>query len=202
VATTLLLVRHGETDWNLERRWQGHADPGLNGTGRRQSEELAARLASERLDALYSSDLTRARETAEVVGESLGLPVRLDTRLREVDVGEWSGLTSAEVELRHPDGFERRRRGGTGWEQGESYDSMGARVLEALLDIAARHPSERVLVVTHGGPMCSVWLAAGGELAAWQRCANADMDEIAVEDGQIRWIDSFRVGGLHQQVQG
>jgi probable phosphoglycerate mutase len=202
VATNLILVRHGETDWNLERRWQGHADPGLNDTGRRQAVELAARFASTSVDALYSSDLARARETADVIGESLGLPVSLDPRLREVDVGEWSGLTTAEIELRHPDGLERRRRGGTGWTNGESYEAMGERVLEALRAIASSHPAGRVVVVTHGGPLCSVWLAAGGELANWERCANADMDEFAVENGEVRWIDSVRVGGLHQQVQG
>jgi probable phosphoglycerate mutase len=202
VATTLVLVRHGETDWNRERRWQGHADPGLNAAGRRQAAELAERLASSSFDALYSSDLARARETAEIVAALLGLRVRLDPRLREVDVGEWSGLTSLEVEARYPERFRARHDGATPWTRGESYDAMSTRVLQALDEIAAAHESGRVLVITHGGPMRAVWLAGGGELSSWRRTSNCDLDEIAVEDGQIRWIDSNRVGGLHQQVQG
>jgi probable phosphoglycerate mutase len=202
VATTFVLVRHGETDWNLEHRWQGHSDPGLNPAGREQSRRLAGRLASSAFDALYSSDLARARETAEIVGAQLGLAVHLDPRLREVDVGEWSGLTSSEVERQYPEGWRRRLRGETGWEQGEPYEAMGARMVAALHALAAAHPDERVLVVTHGGPMCAVWLAGGGALSAWQRTSNCDLDEIALENGQIRRIDSVRVGGLHQQVQG
>jgi probable phosphoglycerate mutase len=202
VPTTLLIARHGETDWNRERRWQGHADPPLNDLGREQARALAEQLRADPPDALYGSDLARARETAEIVGQRLGLDVRLDSRLREVDVGEWSGLTTAELERLHPDGLRRRRLGGTGWRHGESYEAMGERVGEALHDIATANPERRVLVVTHGGPMCSVWLAGGGELAAWRPSANCDVNEIAVEDGQIRWIDSARVGGLHQQVQG
>jgi probable phosphoglycerate mutase len=202
VATTLLLARHGETDWNRERRWQGHADRPLNDLGREQARGLAERLVADPPELVYASDLARARETAEIVAGTLGLDVRLDARLREVDVGEWSGLTTADVERLDPEGLERRRLGGTGWQQGESFEAMGARVVEALRDIAALHPGTRLLVITHGGPMRSVWLAAGGALAEWQSSANCDVDELAVEDGEIRWIDSFRVGGLHQQVQG
>jgi probable phosphoglycerate mutase len=202
VATTLLLARHGETDWNRERRWQGHADRPLNDLGREQARGLAERLVADPPDLVYSSDLARARETAEIVGTALGLEVSLDARLREVDVGEWSGLTTADVERLHPEGLERRRLGGTGWDHGESFEAMGARVVEALRDIAARYPGGRVLVITHGGAMRSVWLAANGASAEWQSSANCDVDEIAIEDGEIRWIDSFRIGGLHQQVQG
>jgi broad specificity phosphatase PhoE len=200
MTTTLFLVRHGETDWNLERRWQGHADPPLNGTGRRQAEALAASLAGRGIDAIWSSDLARARETAEVVAERLCSTVRLDARLREVDVGEWSGLTTAEVERRYPEGLRRRAAGWTGWESGEDYGAMGERVVEALLAIAAGG-SSRALVVTHGGPMGAVWLACGGTRATWRQAGNCDLDEIAVRDGRMRWIDSTR-GGLHQQVQG
>src|SRR5262245_46711037 len=153
MPTTFLIARHGETDWNRERRWQGHADPPLNDLGREQACALAERLRADPLDAIYSSDLARARETAEIVGRRLGI----DARLREVDVGEWSGLTTPELERLHPDGLRRRRFGGTGWERGESYAAMGARVVEALRDIAATNAGRRVLVVTHGGPMCSIW---------------------------------------------
>jgi len=199
--TLLLLARHGQTDWNLERRWQGYADPPLNETGRAESRALAASLATRRLKRVYSSDLARARETAEIVAAALGLDVRLDARLREVDVGEWSGLTSAEVEARFPDGYRRRQEGGTGWEYGELFEAMGARVEAAVLSIAAADPNGRLLVVSHGGPLRALWTAAGGERSTWVNARNCDVDEVDVERGQMRWIHSSR-GGLHQQVQG
>ncbi|HEY4349353.1 MAG TPA: histidine phosphatase family protein [Gaiellaceae bacterium] len=199
--TTLLLARHGQTAWNLERRWQGHADPPLNDTGLAQARALADALGDAGIDAIYSSDLLRARQTAEIVGARVGLEVDVDERLREVDVGEWSGLTTAEVSLRYPDGHRRRLSGGTGWKQGESYEALSARVVVALDDIAARHPAERVLVVTHGGALRAAWIASGGRLDAWSQSGNCDFDEVAVEDGRMRWIHSSR-GGLHQQVQG
>src|SRR5437763_16473885 len=96
--TMLLLVRHGETDWNAERRWQGHADVPLNEHGRSQAKLLADELAGERaLDAIYVSDLSRARETADIVGTRLGLPVVLARDLREIEVGSREGLTGDEV---------------------------------------------------------------------------------------------------------
>ena len=202
MATKLLIARHGETDWNRERRWQGHADQPLNECGREQARGLAERLRDVAPELVYSSDLARARETAEIVGALLGLTVRLDARLREVDVGEWSGLTTAEVEVLYPDGLERRRLGRTGWERGETFEAMGVRVVAALRDIAAASPDGRVLVITHGGCVRSVWGAAGGDGSAWQASSNCDVDEIAVEEGEITWIDSSRVGGLHEQVQG
>ena len=100
--TTLILVRHGETDWNRDGRWQGHADRSLNDRGREQSRALADALAGEDVAAVYASDLSRARETAEIVAARLGRPVGVDARLREVDVGGWSGLTMAEIEARFP----------------------------------------------------------------------------------------------------
>src|SRR3954469_18439411 len=94
--TELLLVRHGETDWNAEGKLQGHTDRPLNDYGRRQAEALAERLAEERVDAVYARDLARTRETAEIVGARLGLPVVLDPDLRERNWGTWEGLTPGE----------------------------------------------------------------------------------------------------------
>lgn len=200
MATRILLVRHGETDWNRDHRWQGQSDPPLNDVGRAQARALAERLATEPPRAIYSSDLGRARETAEIVGNAFGLSVALDPRLREVDVGEWEGLTMAEVERLYPEGAERRREGATGWTTGEAYEAMGARVLEAVREIAAAHPGERVLVVTHGGPMRSVWTACeDGELRP--RFGNCALAEFDVERDEIRRIHSNHSGGLHQQVQ-
>ena len=96
--TALLLVRHGETDWNADGRLQGHTDRPLSEFGRRQARQLAQELADENLDAIYASDLSRARETAEIVGKRLELAVVLDPALREKDWGSWEGLTAVERE--------------------------------------------------------------------------------------------------------
>src|ERR1700760_4361850 len=100
----LPLARHGETDWNREGRWQGWADPPLNDTGRAQARELAEQLRSVPFDAVFSSDLARARETAEIVAAPHGVPVVVEPQLREIDIGSWSGLTHDEIRSRFPDG--------------------------------------------------------------------------------------------------
>jgi broad specificity phosphatase PhoE len=189
VATTLLLARHGETDWNRERRWQGHADPPLNDSGREQARALARELAAVRPSAVYTSDLARSYETAAIVAGKLGLPVRADARLREVDVGEWSGLLWSEIEERYPEGAARRLAGGTGWEHGEEYSAMAERVVAALLEIAAAHDGGRVLVVTHGGPVVAAWLAAGGAFEERPSVSNCHVLPMRVEDGRIAGID-------------
>ncbi len=149
----LLLVRHGETALNQERRWQGQHDASLTPRGQAEAQALAERIAAAHPVALYSSDLPRARETAAAITRLTALEPALDARWREVDVGEWLGLTPAEVELRHPEGYARWLAGGTGWEQGESYVEMAARSLEAARDVAsARAGATRpVVCVTHGG---------------------------------------------------
>jgi probable phosphoglycerate mutase len=161
-VTTLLLARHGETDWNSERRWQGHADQPLNARGREQARVLGAELSGRPIDAIYSSDLLRARETAEIVASELGLEVRVEPGLREVDVGSWSGLAHGEIETNDPEGFRRWQEGGKGWEHGESYDEMATRVVAAVTEIAAAHPDETLLVVTHGGSIRACRAAAAG----------------------------------------
>jgi len=199
--TTLFVARHGQTDWNFEHRWQGHADPPLNSAGREQAASLAESLVGRGIEAVVSSDLRRAVETAEIAAVRLGLSVELDARLREVDVGEWSGLTSAEVQARYPDGYRRRLAGRTGWEHGEEIGAMAERVVAALLDVAERHHGRGVLVVTHGGPIRAVLAACGADIRSRPGARNGQLEEIAVRDGRMRWIHSTR-GGLHQQVQG
>jgi 2,3-bisphosphoglycerate-dependent phosphoglycerate mutase len=158
-VTTLLLVRHGETDWNAERRWQGHADIPLNGRGRDQAVRLAEELAHEPVAAIYSSDLSRARETAEIVGIRLGVPIVLDADLREIDVGTREGLTWPETRER------------TDWD-GEPHEAHAERILGALRRIAARHDDERLLVVTHGGSIRRVHEHLGlGDSGPLANCA-------------------------------
>ncbi|MDX6618497.1 MAG: hypothetical protein QOK36_883 [Gaiellales bacterium] len=154
----LLLVRHGETAWNAEHRWQGHYEASLSANGRTQAEALAIRIAHEKPGALYSSDLPRARETAEQIARQTGLEPSYDQRWREVDVGEWVGLAPEEVEERHPEGFARWLSGGTGWEHGESYPQMAERGLAAAREVVVAHhgSSAPVVCVTHGGVIRSL----------------------------------------------
>ncbi len=160
--TTILLARHGETDWNREMRFQGHSDPPLNETGRAQARALAERLAAEKLDAVYSSPLQRARETAEIVAAPHGLPVQVEPGLMEVDVGSWSGLTRAELEEHDREALRSWLDHGPGWTGGETYEQMAERVVHALERIEAEHPDGRVLLVTHGGSLRAVQAHALG----------------------------------------
>src|SRR6266516_6109962 len=126
--TTLLLVRHGETDWNRDSRWQGGSDTRLNDLGREQGRTLAEQLDGD-IDVVYSSDLARARETAEIVAAKLGLEVRLDPRLRERGFGSWEGLTTTEIEERDADALARWRAGeGPGAHDAEPFDAFAARM--------------------------------------------------------------------------
>lgn len=188
--TTILLARHGESDWNRDRRWQGHADRPLTNLGREQARALADRLAATELDAVYSSDLERARETAAIVAEPHQLPVKELPDLREVDVGSWSGLTRAEAEERFPNAFRRWAEGGEGWDDGETYEQLSERVVGAVLAIAARHPRDRVLLVAHGGSIRAVHAAAlGVDVHAYRRIQrvepNATLSAVCVEDGRL-----------------
>jgi broad specificity phosphatase PhoE len=193
-VTTILLARHGETDWNRDNRFQGHADPPLNATGRAQAANLSAALVDVPLAAVYSSPLRRAFETAEIAAAPHGLsPLPLDA-LREVDVGSWQGLTRSEIEARFPDQFARWRDYGSGWEDGESYEEMGRRVIGALLELAATHEGEGILVVSHGGPVRAAYAFAAGITHDEARrrepvVANAFVAEFAVRDGLLRRVD-------------
>jgi broad specificity phosphatase PhoE len=166
---SLLLARHGETDWNREHRVQGQTDVGLNDAGRRQAEALADALADEHLDAVFSSDLARARDTAEAVAGRHGLDVVTDTALREKNFGSWEGLTDAEIAERFPDAARGR------WGDGETTEDVAGRVLPAIERIRARHPAETVLVVSHGGPIRVI------------------LDALGVEHGRIGNCELFRL---------
>ena len=189
--TTVYLARHGESDWNAANRFQGHSDRPLTELGRKQAYALADIVAGERVEAIYSSPLIRALDTARIVAARTGLEVTTRDDLREVDTGSWSGLSRAEVKERFPQGFERWMAGGAGWEDGETYEEMAARVLAALREIAAAHPEGRVLVVSHGGPIRAIRAAANGmDIHKYRRLRpvepNARLSSVAVENGTIR----------------
>jgi probable phosphoglycerate mutase len=190
-VTTILLARHGETDWNSERRWQGHADRPLNDVGREQARVLAETLAGRAIDVVYSSDLVRAHETALIVADRLGLRVDVDAGLREVDVGDWAGRLLTEIEQDDPQGFQRWRQGRKAWNGGESYEEMGERVVAAVLRLAARHPGQTALVVSHGGSIRACRATAAGldyansRVAAIGSMANCEVAELHVAEGRL-----------------
>jgi broad specificity phosphatase PhoE len=155
--TRLLIVRHGETDWNREGRWQGHAGPALNKLGRRQAAAIAARLVHDAPTVLVSSDLARATETAAAVGRRTGLAARLDPRFREVDVGEWSSLTRAEVAERYPDAYREWEHGtNTGYPGGETFGQLQERCQAALDELLDRDGGRTIVLVAHGGSIRAV----------------------------------------------
>jgi broad specificity phosphatase PhoE len=152
----ILLVRHGQSEWNADGRWQGQADPPLTELGEEQA--AAASRAVGMVDAIYASDLVRAHRTADIVAELLGSDVAPDERLRERSAGEWEGRTRAEIDEGWPGYLETGRRP-AGYEPD---DSVLERVLAALDEIAAQHDGD-VLVVTHGGVVRVVERHLGGD---------------------------------------
>jgi broad specificity phosphatase PhoE len=166
VALLLTVVRHGRTAWNQTGRFQGHTDIPLDEEGRAQARRLAARLGDERFDAAFSSDLARARETAETILGARAATLVLDARWREMRFGEWEGLTWAEIVARSP-GIEA---GGGAKPRfytpqgGEGFDAVCARVESALADLT-REParSGNVLIVTHAGPLHALLRVALGD---------------------------------------
>jgi probable phosphoglycerate mutase len=164
-STTLLLVRHGETDWNAAGRWQGQTDIPLNPRGQEQARDVAARLRHMGIAAIVSSDLLRARTTAEIIAAELGLEVNyLDASLRERSFGCFEGLTREEVEARFPEAWARYLADpGPAPPGGESRDALVERLLPALASAANRLPGP-LLVVLHGGAMRALLSEHMGEM--------------------------------------
>lgn len=179
--TEILLARHAETDWNREGRVQGHTDRPLNELGVEQASDLAEALKDVELDAIYASDLARARDTARVVADLRGLRVTQLPELRERDFGSWEGLTRDEVLSRFPDASNGP------WGDAETLDEMTARVLAALELIATRHPEGRVLVVTHGGPLRAV--LREGTIDGDLPIVNCHVARIGVMGADLRSLD-------------
>ena len=153
MKTRLCLVRHGETEWNAERRIQGQIDIALNALGRQQARAAGRSLQGCGLTALYASDLRRAWETAELIGAALHLQPQPEPSLRERDYGIFSGLTYAEAEERHPEAYAAfaGRNVDYAFENGESLQTLHVRVTQTLQRLAQRHAGEAVALVLHGG---------------------------------------------------
>ena len=162
MSTTLLLIRHGETAWNAEHRIQGQLDIPLSPLGILQAAQLAECLASEPIDAVYSSELSRAWLTAAPVAAQLGLDVTAEPRLRERSFGIFEGLTLDEIATRYPVEFAQWRARDAAWRPrgGETGRQLIDRVLAAVTEIAARHSGRTVVLVSHGGVLDVIYRAA------------------------------------------
>lgn len=206
----LLLIRHGETDWNRRQCFQGQIDVPLNRHGLAQAERLAARLQAEawRIDALVVSDLGRAMQTAAPLAGRLGLQARTQAALREQAFGILEGKTFDDIRREHPEEFERWARhepdyalpGGA-----ESRQAFYARVTTALLALAHEHPGQTLAVVTHGGVLDMVWRHAQDlPLHGPRECAipNTGLNRVRVQQGRfhiLNWADAAHLEGLDDQ---
>lgn len=199
--TRICLARHGETNWNLERRAQGQLNISLNVKGFAQAEALARELADEAFDHIYSSDLKRALQTAAPLASHRRLPIRQRAGLREKHDGAWQGLTIADIEKRHPEelALYRQRRLDFVIPGGESLEQFFARVAAELNDIAARHPGETLLVVAHAGVLDIAYRLATGLALGEKRdrpAVNGAPNWLAYESGvwsMESWADDHRI---------
>lgn len=155
--TDFWLIRHGQTDWNCAGRWQGQTPsaPPLNDTGRAQALAVRDPLKGVVFSAIYSSDLLRSRQTAELIAECLGLPVTLEPRLREMNLGAWEGMLSEEIKAKFSRELAERVRDPLNMRapQGESPRAVAERVIPAMVEIGAKHLEKSVLIVAHGIPL-------------------------------------------------
>jgi len=189
----MFLVRHGETAWNQEFRYQGITDVPLNAKGREQALQVAQRLKKEPVQAVYSSDLSRARETAEIIADFLGVPLYLHQGLREVNYGSWEGLRLEEINLLFPGSRELWLS--DPWRNpppgGENMREVQSRVFKALHEIQENHADGTVAVVTHGGIIAMLLVTLWGlEISSLSRffSRNASITLLEFENEQIKVV--------------
>jgi broad specificity phosphatase PhoE len=200
----VILVRHGQTLWNEEERWQGQKGTGLSTKGRQQCLAAAEALAGMGVEAIYSSDLERARESAQIIAERLNLPVKYAEALRERAVGEWNGLTDEEVKQRFPQ--ERAAHlahpGTFAAPGGESREDVLARAAQFIEQVVADHAGQVVLIVAHAGVIkAMVCHALHAPVHAWPRM-DVDNGSITIIEGQpgrlrlARLNDAYHLRGM------
>ncbi len=151
--TEIILIRHGETEWNSQKRMQGHSNSDLSLVGQAQIQALGQWMKNVPFDLIYSSDSLRAKQTAEAITQFSGHELQFDQRLREKNLGVFEGLTSEEARERHPEVFRLFKTAGSKYviDEGESTQQLQDRSLEIVNETRIKHPEERVLLVTHGG---------------------------------------------------
>lgn len=209
-ATRVVAIRHGQTAWNLAARIQGHRNIGLNDTGRWQARQMAQALDDEHFDAVYASDLDRARDTARALALRAGLEVLIDPGLRERGFGVFEGLTYAEVEQRFPDAARRwhQREPGFGPDDGETLQAFRDRAVGCIAALAARHRGQQIAVVAHGGVLDALYRAATRlplEAPRTWDIANASINRLlASDDGLVLvgWDDTCHLDGPPPDAAG
>jgi probable phosphoglycerate mutase len=207
----LILIRHGETDWNRELRFQGHIDVPLNDIGHEQARRLGLRLAGESVAHLVSSDLMRARQTATPAARQLEREIVPSAAWREQSFGIAEGLRADEIRSRHPRAWEDwlQFREDHAMPEGESAQQFHARIMDALSHIVAAHAGERVLVVTHGGVLDMIWRTARGlglNGPRQSQIPNAGFNRIRIADAAapqhieiMDWADARHLADLPAQ---
>ena len=209
-ATRILATRHGQTAWNATLRIQGQLDIGLDDVGRWQAQRLAQACADEGFDAVYSSDLARARDTARALASVSGVAVRTDAGLRERGFGVFEGLTYAEVESRFPDQARRwrQRDASFGPAGGEVLQAFYQRVIAAVAALAARHRGQHIAVVAHGGVLDALYRAAARVALdaprSWQ-LGNAGINRLLASDEGfvlVGWGDTTHLDQPAQSQAG
>jgi len=188
-STHLFLIRHGETDWNVEGRYQGQADPPLNDRGLRQAHELGDKLASVNLDLLYTSPLLRSEQTAQIISRKLAIPFYKDERLMEINQGKWQTRLRSEIEALYPDLF--RRWETEPWEVtppgGESLEQVGQRVFAAIDELLQKHSGKRIGIVSHRIPIALIKMRFQGldpDVVRLLKLSNAYYEEIIVKNSE------------------
>ena len=206
--TELLFIRHGETDWNLQQRFQGQIDVPLNATGLAQAARLGQRLAAEPYDALFSSDLVRAQQTAAPLAAAWQLQPTLVPGLREQSFGVLEGLDVPTIKQRHADLWQQwlEHRGSYALPGGESLRQFHARVMDAVRELAAEGAGRRLAIVTHGGVLDMLWRTAHGlSLDGLRECEipNTGLNRLRWAGNTLqieRWADDAHLGGLPPQA--
>lgn len=198
--TELILIRHGETDWNRELRFQGHVDVPLNATGHEQARRLAERLAAERLavDHLVCSDLIRTRQTAtpslQALFPALHIDTLTDSSLREQSFGIVDGMRVDDIKAGHAEAWSQwlRFEADSGMPGGETTRQFHARVMDAMRRIAQQYQGQKVMVVTHGGVLDMVWRTARGTGLAGPRQSdipNAGLNRVRIDGDAVEVLD-------------
>jgi probable phosphoglycerate mutase len=206
--TEFIFIRHGETDWNRQQRFQGQIDVPLNEAGHLQAARLAERLAAERADVLVCSDLLRARQTAEPLADAWAMEAAADAGLREQSFGVLDGLDVPTIKQRHPDlwALWLEQRADFQLPGGESLQQFHRRVLSATGALAERHAGARIAVVTHGGVLDMLWRTAKAlPLDGLRACEipNAGINRLAWRGSRWtieRWADAEHLQGLPDQA--
>lgn len=192
--TELILIRHGETDWNADQRIQGHVDIALNRTGLAQADAIGKRFRDDKIDVLLSSDLRRAMQTMAPIAEGRDMPVLPDQRLRERHLGILQGKTREEAQRLMPEAYEifRSRAPGAELEDGESLNTFASRVLDALADLIETYRNKRIVAVTHGGVLDIAYRHASGtplEAPRTFTIHNASVNTFRVEGAQLLLVE-------------